>query len=40
MIGGDPGTPTSVADIAEGLGVIVDHVVTPLAGSLERVAVR
>jgi len=39
VLGGRPGVPTSVVDVAERLGVILDHVVTFLAASLKRVAV-
>jgi alanine racemase len=39
VIGGRPGTATSVADLAERLGVIVDRIVAPLAESIRRVAV-
>jgi alanine racemase len=36
VLGGRPGTPTSVVDVAARLGVLVDHVVTPLAASITR----
>jgi len=39
VVGGRSGDPTSVADLAERLGVMIDHVLAPLAGSLPRVAV-
>lgn len=39
LLGGCPGSPTSVIDVADRLGVLIDHVLTPLSPSLRRVAV-
>ena len=39
LLGGRPGSPTSVIDVANRLGVLVDHVLAPLSASLRRVAV-
>ena len=39
LLGGRPGSQTSVSDVANRLGVLIDHVLTPLSASLRRVAV-
>jgi len=38
LLAGRPGCPTSVIDVADRLGVIIDHVLTPLSPALRRAA--